>query len=336
MAALVAGPGLCATACGLLSATHPLHLVVAALLALTAGGWAFWRVSRWSGSMSAHLERIAIALESYPGDRVAETLAPGGPTDSATRAAIVLLERCAAADARKEAHRVSTQTADKERLAFLADFSHELRTPLNAILGFSHILENETDGPLDEDGREAVQVIRTSGEHLRTLVEDILDLTSLLSGELRLSPEPVDVLDVAREIAKVIAPYGPHVECIGTPGKTILVDAARLRRIVWNLVARAVRISPDGPVQVRVESTAEMVTIGISDTGRPIDPAELTALGGDAELETTLVKGSGVGLAVAGRLVRRMGGSATASALEKGTCVSVRLAAPPDDEQATR
>lgn len=296
------------------------------VIAVTSAIAGFAIVGRFTSRLAEDRQLVERALEDGDPDLLIRFRDVRYPTREIAAAAVALIERCRAAETRSRALGSAAESADRERLAFLADFSHGLRTPLNAILGFSHILENESEGPLDADGQEAVRVIRTSGEHLRTLVEDILDLTALLSGELRLAPEPVDVFEVAAEIAGVISPCGPPVECRGDPGAVLVGDPGRLRRVLWNIMARAVRVSPNGPVEVRVVGANGEVTVGISDAGRAIDPGELTALAGEAELDTVLAKGSGVGLAVAGQLVRRMGGAASAESLDRGTRVAIHIA----------
>ena len=110
-----------------------------------------------------------------------------------------LVERFAAAQSSYKTDLARVRAADRDRAAFLAAVSHELRSPLNAILGFADILMTEVDGPLSPEAREEVEQIRGSGKHLLDLINDILELSALESGQLRLSRTRVDLAAVALE-----------------------------------------------------------------------------------------------------------------------------------------
>src|SRR6185436_2409821 len=113
-----------------------------------------------------------------------------------------LVERFTAAERAYRQDLAGALAYDRDRSAFLAALSHELRTPLNAILGFTEVLLAEVDGPLSDEARENLMVVRTGGEHLRSLIGDILDLSALESGELQLSRRQVDVFSVAEEVVR--------------------------------------------------------------------------------------------------------------------------------------
>src|SRR5262249_9356003 len=119
-----------------------------------------------------------------------------------TAAFTLLVERFAAAERSYRADLRQAAAGDLERSAFLAGLSHELRTPLNAILGFAHVLASEVEGPLSADARESLRVIQTSGEHLKTLIDDVLDLSALETGQLKLSRRPTDIRLLAEEVVR--------------------------------------------------------------------------------------------------------------------------------------
>jgi signal transduction histidine kinase len=156
---------------------------------------------------------------------------------AATGAFNVLVERFAASEQAYRQDLAGALAYDRDRSAFLAALSHELRTPLNAILGFTEVLLSEVDGPLSHEARENLNVVRSSGEHLRSLIGDILDLSALESGELELNPSAVDALAVAEDVvreARITAQPGHPRGAVGTsrPG----LGRRAPRQIVGNLV----------------------------------------------------------------------------------------------------
>ena len=119
-----------------------------------------------------------------------------------TAAFNLLVARFAAAERSYRADLRQAKEGDRERSAFLAGLSHELRTPLNAILGFTHVLESEVDGPLSAEAIEHLRIVTQSGEHLKTLIDDVLDLSALETGQLRLSRRPVDLRALADQVVR--------------------------------------------------------------------------------------------------------------------------------------
>jgi signal transduction histidine kinase len=222
----------------------------------------------------------------------------------------VLVDRFAAAEEAYRQDLTGAQLYDRERSAFLAALSHELRTPLNAILGFADVLLTEVDGPLDADARESLLVIRSSGEHLRALIDDILDLSALESGELRLSSRLIDVLPIAQQVVReagiAAAAKGLKLELFGKPALAH-ADARRVRQIIGNLVGNAVKFTSRGSVTVRVDPRDGGASISITDTGPGIAPKDHEAIfreyfqTGEAQRQRV---GTGLGLAITRRLVQ--------------------------------
>lgn len=247
----------------------------------------------------------------------------------------VLVERFTAAEQAYRQDLAGALAYDRDRSAFLAALSHELRTPLNAILGFTEVLLSELDGPLSHEARENLEVVGSSGEHLRSLIGDILDLSALESGELTLQPSEVDAFaiadDVVREARVVAQQKGVAVELSG--GSAIAwADARRLRQIVGNLVGNAVKFTSEGSVTVSVTPRADAVEIGVADTGPGIAPDEQAAIfeeyrqAGESRAQRI---GTGLGLAIARRLVQMHSGSIRVeSALGEGSLFVIRLPAP--------
>ncbi|MDX2051354.1 MAG: HAMP domain-containing sensor histidine kinase [Polyangiaceae bacterium] len=227
---------------------------------------------------------------------------------------------------------------DKDRSAFVAALSHELRTPLNAILGFTDILLSEVDGPLSLDATENLAQVRSSGEHLAALIDDILDLSALESGELRLSRQDSDVYTIAAEVVKELqaaaAKKGLALVLLGSTA-TARVDPRRVRQILTNIVGNAVKFTSGGHVVVSVEPRDAYVGLLVTDTGPGIPRSEQESIFEEyrqsGEVSTQRV-GTGLGLAITRRLVQMHGGSiGLQSELGVGSSFAVLLPRLPPD-----
>ncbi len=291
---------------------------VAALTAFLIGAAALvaYALARDVHSDVTYLSERIIAMARQDADPAGKPL----PLRSADQIALltsafnVLVGRFAAAEQAYRRNLTGAMAYDRDRTAFLAALSHELRTPLNAILGFTDVLLSEVDGPLDRDARENLQIVRASGDHLRTLINDVLDLSALESGELRLDSGPVDVLVVAEGVvreAQVNAQWKPLVVVLQGEHAIAWGDPVRVRQIIGNLVSNAVKFTSEGVVRVRVEDRAEFVAIIVSDTGPGIAQHEQTAIfeayrqSGDLSVRDV---GTGLGLSITRRLVTMHGG----------------------------
>jgi len=228
-----------------------------------------------------------------------------------------LVERFAEAEKTYADALARIEEIDRERTTFLATVSHELRSPLNAILGFADILLSEVDGPLVAESREEVAIIKQSGLHLLGLINDILELSAIESGQLRLTRDEVDLVSIAQEVireaAGLVGEKSVSLRVDALAAKCVAyADARRVRQILGNLVGNAVKFTPRGEVVVQLESDAHYVTVRVRDTGPGIPKEEREAIfreyrqGGDRR---TRRRGTGLGLAIARRLAQMHGGS---------------------------
>ena len=228
------------------------------------------------------------------------------------------------------------EEANQAKSKFLANMSHELRTPLNAIIGFSEIMEAAMFGPLGaEKYSEYSRDIRESGQYLLDVINDILDMSKIEAGGIRLHPEEVELDPVLADCLRVVwqragekhLKLTSHVD----PAISLKADRRALKQIALNLLSNAVKFTPDGgAVTVRGHVRAGMVTIAIEDNGIGIPKDALHKLGRPFEqVESQLTKrhqGSGLGLAIAKSLVEMHGGAMRIrSTLGRGTTVVVRL-----------
>ncbi len=216
--------------------------------------------------------------------------------------------------------RQAAEEANKRKSQFLANMSHELRTPLNAVIGYSEMLDNGLAGALNEKQHRYIDNITSSGKHLLTLVNDILDLSKIEAGKFRLSIEPVDVMPLVDELKGVLDAMALkqdvelHFDI--APGLTLVhVDASRLKQIFYNLISNAIKFNkPHGQVYIRFyPSEDNLWVIGeVEDTGEGIPKSRHGELFKTfQQLDSSSNKtqeGTGLGLALTKHLVELHGG----------------------------
>jgi two-component system cell cycle sensor histidine kinase PleC len=228
------------------------------------------------------------------------------------------------------------EDANQAKSKFLANMSHELRTPLNAIIGFSEIMEARLFGPLGvERYDEYCRDIRESGQYLLDVINDILDMSRIEAGRLRLDFETVEIDHILGEAIRVVARRAQDKALTVTariaPDIALVADRRAVKQVVLNLLSNAVKFTPDGgEIRVHGRRTGNAVVIAIADTGIGITRRALARLGRPFEqVEDQFTKshqGSGLGLAISKSLVELHHGTMRLrSTPDKGTVVVVRL-----------
>jgi two-component system cell cycle sensor histidine kinase PleC len=228
------------------------------------------------------------------------------------------------------------EEANQTKSKFLANMSHELRTPLNAIIGFSEIMGSGMFGELgSEKYQEYCHDILTSGHYLLEVINDILDMSKIEAGRMKLDMEELDLAQTLAESVRVVAgrAQDKNLSLDADIEKSISVVADRraTKQIIVNLLSNAVKFTPDGGrIVVRSRQFEDRIVLMIADTGIGIAPHSLARLGRPFEqVESQLTKtyhGSGLGLAIARSLAQLHGGSMRLrSRLEVGTVVRVTL-----------
>jgi len=226
---------------------------------------------------------------------------------------------------------------NESRYKFLARMSHELRTPLTSVLGFTQILlEDEKGGSrVATARRKRLDYIQSAGKHLLNLINDVLDLSSLQSGELRVALQPVVLADVVSATLPLLGPWldGRQVKVLCSDlDITVMADATRLRQVLLNLLSNAVKYNRhEGQVHVQALTQGAEVLLRVSDTGRGMSSEQLrhlfepfNRLGVDGDS----IEGTGIGLAIVKTLVERMGGSVQVDSVPgQGSVFDVRLQA---------
>lgn len=229
------------------------------------------------------------------------------------------------------------QAAIEFRESFMANMSHELRTPLNAILGVSEVLKEGVYGTLTEKQQEMLQIVLNSGDHLLSLINDVLDLSKIESGEatLRVRNCNLDLLCSAalQLIEQQVKDKGLELKYENESStESIQVDGRRIRQVLLNLLSNAVKFTDEGQVSVRVDdlSGGDRIRIRVQDTGIGIateDQASLFQPFFQADHgPNRTYQGTGLGLAITLRSIELHGGRIELeSALGEGSCFSVVL-----------
>jgi signal transduction histidine kinase/ActR/RegA family two-component response regulator len=219
---------------------------------------------------------------------------------------------------------------------FLATLSHELRTPLNAILGWAAMLQ---DGSLEPPrAAHALATIERNARAQAQLIEDLLDLSRVITGKLRLDLAPVDLAGVVDAAADAVRPAAQArrmtLEVVAEQRPIVIVaDADRLQQAIWNLLTNAIKFTPEGGrIEGRVRAEGAMAVVTVRDTGRGIDPAFLPYVFDrfrQQESSTTRAHGGlGLGLALVESIIQAHGGTVHASSAGPGQGSTFRFEIP--------
>jgi CheY-like chemotaxis protein len=230
--------------------------------------------------------------------------------------------------------RRQAEAANRAKSIFLANMSHELRTPLNAILGFSQLMEGDPN--LSGEQQENLAIINRSGEHLLTLINDVLQMSKIEAGRVTLQESSFDLYDLLDSLEEMFhlraESKGLALSLHRSQGvpRCIVADEGKLRQVLSNLLGNAVKFTQEGSVVLRVRAHVpahpsppgrQILHFEVEDTGPGIDPEELEAIfepfvqaeGGRELVPTQAREGSGLGLSISRQFVRLMGGEITAS-----------------------
>ena len=237
---------------------------------------------------------------------------------------------------REQAARFQAEEASRLKDEFLATLSHELRTPLNAILGWSQILQNQNLA--GHDAQKALVTIERNARSQSQLIDDLLDVSRIITGKLRLDVRAVDLTSV---ISAAVDAARPAAEAKNIRLQTLLDpkaaqisgDPDRLQQVIWNLLSNAIKFTPkNGRVQVRLERVNSHIEIVVSDTGAGIEPEFLPFVferfrQSDGSM-TRRHGGLGLGLAIVRQLVELHGGSVAVESAGAGAGTIFIVALP--------
>lgn len=246
----------------------------------------------------------------------------------------------------------AAQAASNSKTMFLSNMSHDIRTPMNAVLGFTTLLDRDAENPAKV--REYTKKIMASGQHLLSLINDILDVSKIESGKVVLSVEEFTLNDLVSSIDAIIRPMAKardqkfHVTVAGVKHEYLLGDEMRVNQVLINLLSNAVKYTPaGGNIWFRIigrgqrSSQFEHIRIEVEDDGYGMTPEYLKTIFDAftrAENSTTnKVQGTGLGMAITKNIVELMGGTIDVSSeVNKGSIFRVDLEFRIPEEQADR
>jgi signal transduction histidine kinase/CheY-like chemotaxis protein len=289
-------------------------------------------ISRRVAAAAANADRLGEGLSLEPASHSADEL--GRLAGSLVEAEGLLTSRAAELMAARDEAVSATQAKN----AFLSSTSHELRTPLNSVLGFTQLLEMSE---LSDEDRDSVGRILGAGRHLLALINELIDIARIESGELSLSVEPVAILPLIEEASSLMAPLAAErsikiVHHCPYPTIAASADRQRFSQILVNLLSNAVKYNRRGgsiTITCREEGAGQ-ASVVISDTGPGLSAADLTRIFVPFErlgAEQSGIEGTGIGLPLARSLTEAMGGHLDASSVAgEGSAFTVTLPRAPD------
>jgi PAS domain S-box-containing protein len=235
-----------------------------------------------------------------------------------------------------ESTNAELREASEAKSRFLANMSHELRTPLNSVIGFSGVLEQGLAGALNEEQAREVRMIRNAGQHLLTLVSDILDLTRVEAGHAEIEIAPFSLSGLVGDLAETVRPLAAAkgLDFDSRCGETDIrmhSDRLRLHQILSNLLTNAVKFTDEGRVALDCTRDGDDVVFVVRDTGIGIPAEEIPRIMEefhqvDRPGDGMKPPGTGLGLAISRRLVDLLGGSLSVeSVLGEGTTFTARV-----------
>jgi signal transduction histidine kinase/CheY-like chemotaxis protein len=289
-------------------------LKVFSLLALMAAVCAWWVV------LSTDSRRMAQDESENQTHRLLEEIDAHRRTDAALQSA-----------------KDQADSASQAKTRYVAGMTHELRSPLNSILGYTQILLKNAQ--IDDAMRETLSTMHHSGQHMRALIDGSLELARIEAGRLRLDPVPLPLAELLEDVEGMLRPQAESkgldfsLQMLGTAPTYVRADAKRLRQILINLLANAVRFTERGSIVLRLDFRQHVTRIDVIDTGigiatqdqeRIFLPFERGSAGRRAS-----ESGTGLGLTITNLLTQLMGGELTVSSVAgRGSTFSVRLYLP--------
>ncbi len=300
-------------------------VVIGAVLSLVAAQW-----------ISSPVRRLAASARKLQTGRFDRPIPLAGPSEVRALGAAfnAMANDLAELVAREQGARREAEAANRAKDEFLATVSHELRTPLTAILGWAQMLRRERLPP--ERATHGIEVIERSARAQRQLIEDLLDVSRIVSNRLRITREPVRLSEVVDAALDAVRPQAAAkqvtIETVLSEPSIVLGDARRLEQIVWNLAWNAVKFTqPSGHVRIELQCVERHVVLSVADTGVGISSAFLPHVFEwfrQADARSRSQSGLGLGLGIVRHLVQLHGGRVRAESRGEGKGATFTVTLP--------
>ena len=236
-------------------------------------------------------------------------------------------------DMQLQAAKEHAEAANQAKSRYVAGMAHELRTPLTSILGYAQLLLKRDD--LAASAREQIATMLHSGQHMHSLIDELLELARIEAGRLRLDPAPVKFPEFLETVDRMVRPQAQakglqfHLRTQGRVPQWVRADAKRLRQILINLLSNAIRFTDSGSISLQVNCHSDVVRFDIIDTGIGIAPQDQERIfmpfeRGSAGRRASST-GTGLGLTITRMLTLLMGGELTLTSTPQGSTFSIRL-----------
>ena len=307
--------------------TRPLNTLDAAVQRIASGSFAvapevrsddeFGRLATAIGRMARHIADREHQLRSS--HEILEQRV-GERTSALQTANAQLIRQIEETRRTEEALRVANekaQEANRAKSEFLSNMSHELRTPLHGVLGYAQILRRDTQA--GDSRHESLDAIERCGQHLLTLINDILDLTKIEAGEMRVETQPTNLPQLITDVCTIVAHRAEQKnlalrhELSDDVPRLIRTDALKLRQVLLNLLGNAVKFTTHGSIVLGVERTGDsQLAFNVTDSGVGVPADKIDAIfdAFQQAREGQAIDGTGLGLAISQRLIRLLGGQA--------------------------
>jgi signal transduction histidine kinase len=214
----------------------------------------------------------------------------------------------------------AAEAADRIKSAFLATMSHELRTPLNSIIGFTGVMMQGLAGPLNEEQSKQLGFVQASASHLLELINDVLDISKIEAGQLKLVQEKFNLRQSLEKVVQIVTPLANkknlpiHIK-IDPQINEVINDRRRVEQVVINLLNNAIKFTENGYVEVICQANGQEISLSVCDTGIGIRPEQIEKIFKPfSQVDTGLTRkyeGTGLGLSISKKLVEKMGGTLT-------------------------